>query len=350
MPQRLPQGGGKYRPEDSQKLGVAYADPVESGRSVSAFRNSNIAILPFPALGDTTIYLRLAQSLADAGARVSMYSEMLLPAADLLPWLTITAPSISDIGSVLANHDLVIADILAPQIARGLTRSGPGNLLCVTAKEMPKDFLPPPVPKMLRELQAAGGSPVHRAFCPGAKCGISMVAWVDRYATETQRLKIPPNPPPLAIPQDWKPDGDVGRRILLFPTTPNPSKNYPLTGFRRLSALLSRRGWLPEVICMPNELTDMHRVFPPAMVRSFPSLRELILHIMKSYAIISNDSGGGHLGSMLGRKTFTITKKSSDFLISHNVQPPSKTVRAAAAWRPGRRAGASGWTTGRNDD
>ena len=38
------------------------------------------------------------------------------------------------------------------------------------------------------------------------------------------------------------------------------------------------------------------------------------------------------------------------FLISHNVQPPSKTVRAAAAWRPGRRAGASGWTTGRNDD
>ncbi len=70
--------------------------PVEFSSSVNAFRGMDIAILPFPTLGDTTAYLHLAQSLADAGTHVSTYSEILAPVANLLPWLTIAVPSKSE--------------------------------------------------------------------------------------------------------------------------------------------------------------------------------------------------------------------------------------------------------------
>ena len=59
---------------------------------------------------------------------------------------------------------------------------------------------------------------------------------------------------------------------------------------------------------------------------------------------------GGRLKHIERIVSSILLRATSFYLISHNVQPPSKTVRAAAAWRPGRRAGASGWTTGRNDD
>jgi len=128
--------------------------PVEFSSSVSAFRDMDIAILPFPTLGDTTAYLHLAQSLADAGAHVSTYSEILVPVANLLPWLTIAVPSKSDIGGVFANHEPVIADILSPQIARRVTHSVARNLFCVNAKEMPKDFIPPRFEKCCRGLNS----------------------------------------------------------------------------------------------------------------------------------------------------------------------------------------------------
>ena len=43
-------------------------------------------------------------------------------------------------------------------------------------------------------------------------------------------------------------------------------------------------------------------------------------------------------------------KNSKIDLISHNVQPPSRTAPAVVAWRRPRRASASEWTTNRNDD
>lgn len=124
----------------------------------------SVAIYPFPALGDNTIYLRLAQSLVAAGARVSFYSEILAPAADLLPWLEVKPPPTPDIQHIFASHELVIADILAPKIAKSLEQSVPDNLIQVTAKNMPENFTPPAVPAVLHAISGNCGKSVHRAF------------------------------------------------------------------------------------------------------------------------------------------------------------------------------------------
>lgn len=313
----------------------------------NAFLGRDVAVVPFPTLGDTTIYLRLAQTLANTGARVSLYSDLLAPAADLMPWLSVTPIAQRDIGQLLGEHELVIADILARPVAHWLAAAGAGhvadNLLAVTAKHMPAGFTPPPIPRLLhRQLAGLEPASLHRALCPGVRRGPSMVGWVDRYAVEALGLRPAAEPPPIVMPAGWQADADAPRRILIFPTTPNPSKNYPLKGFARLAAMLAARGWLPEVICMPHELGEMSRAFPATRVRTFPDLRELILHLRQSHAVVSNDSGGGHLGSMLGLRTFTITKKAPDFIWRPGFTPDNQVVGptltfkwfSGRIWRP----------------
>lgn len=307
------------------------------------WRDRRIAIVPFPAVGDNTIYLRLAQTLSDAGARVSFYSDLFAPLADMLPWLATQPLSGSSLDELCDTHDLVIADVLTKQLA-SWTRlvehpESITNLLATTAKHLPANFVAPPAPSLF---SWHGSAPLHRPICPVRDRGASMVEWMDRYALEIFGLPPPKAPPQLAPPSDWIPDAERNRRVLIFPTTPNPSKNYSLKGFARLASRLESAGWRVDVVCMPNEIPQVAATLGAARTLSFPSLRELILHIMQSHAVISNDSGGGHLGSMLGLRTFTITKKSPDFVWRPGFTPcnevvgPTMTFKwfSGRIWRP----------------
>lgn len=307
------------------------------------WRDRRIAIVPFPAVGDNTIYLRLAQTLSDAGARVSFYSDLFAPLADMLPWLATQPLSGSSLDELCDTHDLVIADVLTKQLA-SWTRlvehpESITNLLATTAKHLPRGFVAPPVPAMIHSCDA---NTPHRALCPVRDRGASMVEWMDRYAQEVFGQPPPKSPPRLTPPTDWKPDVERNRRVLIFPTTPNPSKNYSLKGFARLASRLESAGWRVDVVCMPNEIPQVAATLGVARTLSFPSLRELILHIMQSHAVISNDSGGGHLGSMLGLATYTITKKSADFVWrpgfnrDNQVVGPVMTFKwfGGRVWRP----------------
>lgn len=312
---------------------------------VNLVHGKRIAIIPFPAVGDNTIYLRLAQTLAKAGATVTFCSDMLAPVADMLPWLTSTALSQTELNELCAAHDLVIADVLTKQVATWprLIESPASldNLLATTAKHLPNDFVAPSVPSLIQKLPPTNTSP-HRAICPQKQRGASMVEWVDRYALETFGLSPSETPPPLTPPKDWKPDADKHRRVLVFPTTPNPSKNFSAKGFARLVRKLEAAGWLADVVCMQNEVPQIAAVFGATRTKTFPTLRELILHMMQSHAVVSNDSGGGHLGSMLGLATYTITKKTADFVWrpgfnrNNKVIGPTMTFKwiTGRIWRP----------------
>ena len=50
-----------------------------------------IAIVPFPALGDVTICLRLAQNLTKSGCEVTLFANLITSAALNFPWLKLSA-------------------------------------------------------------------------------------------------------------------------------------------------------------------------------------------------------------------------------------------------------------------
>ena len=304
-----------------------------------------ISIIPFPALGDVTVYLRMAQSLASVGAKVFFYSDLLASSDDLFDWLAISPIAGCKINDCANNSELLIVDVLSPFFLAFAKDTQaplvplPKNLLAVTAKQFPQPYLSLPPPAILEDI--AQGS-THGPFCPGRRKGPSMIDWVDDYTKRVFGIDAPPTPPAICLSLPEGSDPHRKNLVLIFPTTPNPSKNYRLDGFVKIADAIANIGWNSEFICMPHEYDGISAAVKRHTVRSFQSIRELILHMAASKVVVSNDSGGGHLGAMLGLKTITITKKAEDFVWRpgfpgrRHVISPTMTIKwfTGRIWRP----------------
>lgn len=277
----------------------------------NAVDRTNIAISPFPALGDITIYLRLAWIFSRNGADVTFFSDALYPARAHFPWLRILPEQSDDLNSLSAGYDLVIACFEKYYKKRQWQSSHAQleNVAFVTAKKISKASGLDGRPVVCRGRTFAEAS---RAFCLSSKLPKTMVDWIDSYAKDVFGLSAGPIPvPSLPVQQD-------PRLILIFPTTPQPKKNYWLGGFIRLARRIEQNGWQVQFICMPSEASQISAAVSGFEVKSFPDINALMQHVAQAFAVISNDSGGGHLASLMDLRTFTITRRHADF-----------------AWRPG---------------
>lgn len=284
----------------------------ELGGQGSVFRDLEVAIIPHPALGDITIYLRLAWLFSCSGAQVVFFSNALYSARSYFPWLEVVPEANEGLDEVAGRYELVIAcfDNYYYQRTWSPHYGLLGNVAFVSAKKITRD-------SGLNGREVVVGQQCFpgacRAFCLNPNGGKSMVGWVDSYAKEVFGLTPHPMPALFGVPSN------AGAKLaLIFPTTPHQKKNYWLAGFRWLAKKLQKKGWHVEFVCMPDERKMICAALPGYQVRSFPGIKELIEHMAHASVVISNDSGGGHLASLMGLTTFTITRRHQSF-----------------SWRPG---------------
>jgi len=93
------------------------------------------------------------------------------------------------------------------------------------------------------------------------------------------------------------------RRVLLFPHTKGPSRQWPAAFWIELANLLQQLGYDPVVILQDRDPRYEGRV--PFWMAALP-YRELFSHIRSARLVISNDSGPAHLAGTLGVKTLVI--------------------------------------------
>lgn len=261
----------------------------------------SVALVPCPALGDTTLFLRLAWRLQAAGAEVSLASTSLASIREYLPGLEIVGGT-PDVAGLAERNDLVICAI-DWQLEVLLS-----NVAYLAGKKLPRGFRPEQQPVSLLGHRIAGA---HNVICRDPKAGKSMVQWIDLYAEQILGLDLAQ---PIAGLQAMPvPPADAERRVAIFPTTPHASKNFSPSGFRRLASRLAARGWQTEIVGVPSELQALVAQYPGCSVRAFDDLKGLVDFLRTCSVVISNDSGGGHLGSLMGLRTFTITRRRTDF-------------------------------------
>lgn len=268
----------------------------------------SVAVLPFPALGDVTIYLRLAWNLHRAGAKVQFFSDLLYPARNRFAWLDVQPDDDEGLDNVANRFDLVIAcfERCYCQAVKDQLSSGLANVAFVTAKKLPRDSGVQGREVVIRGCRLAGAS---NAFCRDSDAGLTMVDWVDTYTREVFGITVEPGGDLICQSEKHK----KSRLVLIFPTTPQPKKNYWRLGFRLLGQAIRKSGWDVEYVGMPKEHQQLESAFPGFIVRSFSDINGLMDHVSLATAVISNDSGGGHLASLLGLKTFTITRRGERF-------------------------------------
>ncbi|MCP5469360.1 MAG: hypothetical protein H7A36_02515 [Chlamydiales bacterium] len=107
-------------------------------------------------------------------------------------------------------------------------------------------------------------------------------------------------------------------RVILHPMSAAAHKNWPAHKFRYLAKKLHSLGYDPVLCVSPQERTE----WPESPL--FPTASELAAFIYESGALIGNDSGLGHLASLLDIPTLSLFARKS----------------YAQLWRPGWNVGA----------
>lgn len=300
-----------------------------------SFAGRQVAIVPCPALGDVTLYIRLAWIFYTNGAQVTFFSSLAQSTQSHFLWMNIRTSEALDLKALSCSFDLVISYV------GWLNRTGVGddvtssrNLAIVSAKKLP-ETLPP----SLKDIEACGQVYPHasRPFCLESRAGKNMAQWVDDYAQRAFGLK-----------SDAQVEVKIDRRptefpcVSIFPTTPESRKNYSLRGFVWLGQQLRRKGWDVDFLCLPAEKARIVAQVTSFPVRTFPTVGELMDHLANRQAVISNDSGGGHLASLMGIPTVTITRRNKVFVWRPGFDPrneviaPLLSVKIAGryCWRP----------------
>lgn len=277
--------------------------------NMNEFCRKKILILPFPALGDLTIYIRLARNFYNNGADVTIRSDVLKAAADFFPWLTIEASvSKEELEQLGIAFDLVFANY-EMFYSEALEAVNGNNIAYVTAKKIPKKS---PVRGKSVFFRGREYKEATRAFCADSKQPLTMVQWVDEYCVSVFDIQVPVIAPEILL------DDKDERRILVFPVSPHEKKNYWLSGFKRIANRLIKNGWDVKFVCAPNELDMLKPKLKNYELVTFSNVGDLLKYIASSKLVISNDSGGGHFASMCGLETYTLTRRDASF-----------------AWRPG---------------
>lgn len=260
-----------------------------------------VALVPCPALGDTTLFLRLAWRLQAAGAKVTLASVSLSSVSEYLPGLDILGGT-PDVPALAGCNDLVICAI------DWYVDVPLSNVAYLAGKKLPVKLRSEPPPVWLDDCRIEGA---HNVMCRDPKAGKTMVQWIDLYAEEVLGLDLSTPIAELQVPP--RETGAEVRRVAIFPTTPHASKNFSTSGFRRLARHLVARGWQVEFVGIPAEQQALKAQYPGHHVHAFTDLKGLVDFLLTCAIVISNDSGGGHLGSLLGLRTFTITRRRTDF-------------------------------------
>ncbi|AFI85260.1 hypothetical protein Q7A_2460 [Methylophaga nitratireducenticrescens] len=295
-----------------------------------------IAIVPFPALGDVTICLRLAQNLTKSGCEVTLFANLITSAALNFPWLKLSALPTNP-AVMMPSYDLILLDVLSPWVKDHLADLGVSkNILLFTSKNYSKS-LPTKTFSNKDLISQSSGTFTNRPLCLDKNSTRSMVDWVDEYGVEVLGVKADSLLPAVTFHQPKQ----VKNLVVIFPTTPNPKKNFSIKGFNKLATNLIGMGFQVDIVVMPHEREQLEAKFENINVKSFELIADLIEYLRSAKVVISNDSGGGHLAAMLGISTITITRKNKNFVWRPgykvgNVVSPMITLKFGGEhiWRP----------------
>lgn len=286
-------------------------------------RNINVGLVSFDSLGDSLMYLLMAENIRLNGLEITLYSNVAYQLKAWLPKLTIKkVPNEDKFEAILAQHDLAI--VSPPKFLRAKLTDDTINkirekwvLICHHApstwvydhSERLKQILPLELIKKLHKLPSCSGSIRHKRFDKESVVDITLDFMQNKMGIKVlSKVVSITAPPQLIFRQNTK-------RIIVSPDSAwQEKKDWWPNSFLKLCKLLRKRGYHPVIVVAPeNHSTWTQLVQNEFEVPLFSDLALLAEYIYESGALIANDSGNGHLASLLGIPVVTIYRKRNQF-------------------------------------
>lgn len=279
-----------------------------------------IAVVPSMGLGDGCVYLVLASNLARAGYQVTLFSNHLAPIASWFPafkTLSLPAPektlatldsydlAICDLGSMAGRLDIPLAETAKRVVFVGTCKVDPSVLANPASTALAK--LPASKRVLLQDMAQAAGS---------LRCldddSVTMVDQAVHFCISKLGIENATKDIELAPPKSLQHRRFVNR-IMIHPLSYNAKKNWPREKFVSLAQRLIAKGLAPEFVLSPKEQIAHGSAFSGGFpMPSFQDARALAEYLFESGYVIGNDSGIGHLASLLGIPVLTLYRKRRD--------------------------------------
>jgi heptosyltransferase III len=269
-----------------------------------------IALITSFGLGDSLIFLIIANNLQRNGYEVTCYSNMLvqmqswIPNVKCLPFPDIKPDGfdliLSDANSILTKNKN-LDDAAKDAVFFSMAGSRSTKKLYADHAARLKH-----TPRLARLANASGMLLKHTKdndlYCPEN----NMVENTVIFCREVLMLDN-------ATPENGiTPPADLllrkhQRRVIIHPLSTNEQKNWSAKQYLALAEKLKQKGFEPVFITSPKERETWESLVNGKFeLPLFPSIAELAAFVYESGYMIGNDSGIGHLASNLGLPTISI--------------------------------------------
>jgi len=282
-------------------------------------KKARITLVAFDSLGDSLIYLMIAENLRINDYEVTFYSGLIHQMQEWVPQLKVRPyPPVKQFDKEFDQYDFVIMS--PPSFIRAKMDESVLHemrqkwaLVCQKAptswffnqRDRLLNQLPGEVLDNLQNLLFCGGS-----IRSGKQLGLNVVEMALEYMKERMHLSSLSRQVLISPPTGLQ-HRRYRKRIVISPDSAGPEKkNWSPRRFLRLCHKLTEMGYEPNIVVAPKNYQTWKNmkgnVFSTPL---FPNIGQLAAFIYESGALVANDSGNGHLASFLNVPVVTIYRK-----------------------------------------
>ena len=312
-----------------------------------------VALVSFDSLGDSLIYVMMAENLRANGFAITLFGNIGHQLRDWIPQIdTRPLPAIAELDDALAPFALTLMSppaalraTLTPEACRSAREKW--VLICQKA---PQDWVFDHTERLssqlsraqleaLKGLPACAGSIRFREFTNESVVDITLAYMRERMKLERLVRKVPLSPPAGLTHKRHR------RRIVISPDSAGPDKKeWHPRAFLELCRQLRRSGYDPRIVVAPRNRPRWQDLAAGEFeVPLFADIASLAAFIFESGALIANDSGNGHLASFLDIPVITIYRKRNEHFHWRPAWGPAQVICPLlrlpwpgedALWRP----------------
>lgn len=276
-----------------------------------------LAFLPQQRLGDGVITLVLANNLFKNNFNITMYHDYMQQINDWFDYEIESCPEQNDMEDTLKEFDIVLMDRNVPYVLSktkeeqvALSR----KYIFFSVGKMDSDFIYDHTEQLVQKI---GNE--HRVLfesiakaCQKIKYNKhdSMVDNMVKYCQQTLHLKHVNNQTGIHLPPQDQYRKHTNR-VVISPTSSLEKKNCGVEKFIAIARQLKIKGYEPVFAVAMNEREEWEPIVNNKFsLREFASIKIYAEYLYESVGFIGNDSGGGHVASMMRVPVLTLVSSS----------------------------------------
>ena len=271
-------------------------------------------------MGDGLVHLVLARNLKSLGYDVVFYNNYMAELNDYLPGVSAKPfPDYESICDELSCKHLIIYESDAPYI-RGLpdpvAKWFASNGICYSVSRKNPIHRRITENAVRRRLPEEFKSHAKRLVALNRKLPVRSLGLYRKPVAKqladfiASKLKIENKTYSNGLQAPVTNHLSRSTRVVIHPTSGNPTKNWLPTRFLALAGRLQESGWVPVITVAPDE-RDRWLDFIDGVVEVplLETVKDLANYYAQSAAFVGNDSGNAHLASCLGLPNLVIRRR-----------------------------------------